>query len=84
LRVATSLPPRLTLDLTLHGPDDALVVAVPGPDVKLGFRCHVRATASGATLSGRLHGSTAYSRLALTVYDWLEPQDVRQCRVFKE
>jgi hypothetical protein len=79
-----SLPPRLTLDLTLHGPDDALVVGVPGPDVTLGFQCHVRASAHGATLSGRLHGGTLYSRVALALYDWSRPQDVRACRVFKE
>jgi hypothetical protein len=80
----TSLPPRLTLDLTVHGPANALVVAVPGPDVTVGFDCHVRASARGAALTGHLRGGTAYSRLALSVYDWLEPQDIRHCRVFKE
>jgi hypothetical protein len=79
-----SLPPRLTLDLTLHGGDGAISIAVPGPDVSLGFSCRVNASTRGATLSGRLHGSTVYSRMALALYDWVKPQDVRACRVLKE
>ena len=80
-----NLPPHLTLDLTLHGKDGAFSVDVPyAPDISLGFSCHVNASARGAKLSGRLHGSTVYSRMAIALYDWIKPQDVRACRVLKE
>jgi hypothetical protein len=71
------------VDLTLHGPGDAITVAVPFlPDVTLGFRCHLLATSRGATLSGRLAGSGVYSRVALALYDWTRPQDIRACQLF--
>jgi hypothetical protein len=77
-----ALPPRLTLDLTLHGPDDAVVVAVPVlPDVDLGFRCHVGGSARGGTIAGQLHGRGLYSRFMLALF---APAGARQCRVLKE
>jgi hypothetical protein len=80
-----SLPPQLTLDLTLHGPDDAVTIAVPVlPDVNLSFACRVVASRQGAQLSGQLRGSGLYSRMALTLYDWFKREDVRACRVLKE
>jgi hypothetical protein len=80
-----SLPPHLWLDLNIRGADDAFSVAVPVlPDVSVGFACHVSASKQGATMSGRLRGSTVYSRMALAIYDWFKPQDVRACRVLKE
>jgi hypothetical protein len=76
------LPPWLTLDLTLHGPDDALVVNVPVlPDVDFGFRCHVQGNARGGSISGRLHGRGLYSRLALSLFG---PKGASECRVLKE
>jgi hypothetical protein len=79
-----SLPPQLSLDLTLHGPGDAVTVAVPMlPDVSVNFACHVVASHQGAQLSGQLRGSGLYSRMAVTVYDWFKSQDVRACRVMK-
>jgi hypothetical protein len=78
------LPPHLALDLTLRGPDDAVTVAVPGPDVRVGFACRVRATSRGGTIDGQLRGGTTYSRAALALYDWFTPRDVRRCRIFKE
>jgi hypothetical protein len=79
-----SLPPHLTLDLTLHGVGDAVSIKIPMlPDVSLAFACHVDATHQGARLSGRLHGDGLYSRMAVTVYDWFKSEDVRACRVIK-
>jgi hypothetical protein len=80
-----SLPPHLTLDLTLHGPDKAVAVAVPVlPDVSLSFECRVHASTAGGALSGRLRGSGVYSRMALAVYDWFTPRNIRACQLFKE
>jgi hypothetical protein len=79
-----ALPPHLALDLTLRGPDDAVTVAVPGPDVRVGFECRVRATAAAGSIDGQLRGGTVYSRAALALYDWFTPRDVRRCRIFKE
>jgi hypothetical protein len=79
-----ALPPHLALDLTLRGPDDAVTVAVPGPDVRVGFACRVKATSRGGTIDGQLRGGTTYSRAALALYDWFTPRDVRRCRIFKE
>jgi hypothetical protein len=78
------LPPHLALDLALHGPDDAVTVAVPGPDVRVGFACRVRATATAGSIDGQLRGGTVYSRAALALYDWFTPRDIRRCRIFKE
>jgi hypothetical protein len=76
------LPPHLTLDLTVHGPEDALVVKVPVmPDVGLGFRCRVVGNARGGTITGRLRGSSAYSRLAIDIF---APKGTRECHVLKE
>ncbi|HVR03501.1 MAG TPA: hypothetical protein VMT47_15295 [Polyangia bacterium] len=77
-----ALPPRLTLDLTVHGPNDALVVAVPVlPDLDLGFDCRVSGNARGGSISGRLRGRGLYSRLLLSMFG---PAGARQCRVLKE
>jgi hypothetical protein len=57
---------------------------VPGPDVRVGFACRVRATSRGGSIDGQLRGSTLYSRAALALYDWFTPMDVRRCRVLKE
>ena len=77
-----ALPPRLTLDLMVHGPDDALVVDVPVlPDIDLGFRCHVAGSARGGTISGELRGRGGYSRLMLSLFG---PKGARECRVLKE
>jgi hypothetical protein len=77
-----SLPPRLTLDLTVHGPADALVVNVPVlPDLDLGFRCRVSGSARGGTISGELRGRGGYSRLMLALFG---PKGARECRVLKE
>ena len=76
------LPPRLTLDVTLHGPDDAVVVAVPVlPDIDIGFRCHVAGSARGGTISGQVRGGGPYSRLMLALFG---PKGTRECRVLKE
>jgi hypothetical protein len=76
------LPPHLTLDLTVHGPDDAIVVNVPVlPDVGLGFRCHVAGNAHGGTISGRLRGSSLYSRIAIGLFG---PKGTGECHVLKE
>jgi hypothetical protein len=77
-----SLPPRLTLDLTLHGPADAVIVDVPVlPDVDLGFRCRVSGSARGGTITGELRGRGGYSRLMLALFG---PKGARECRVLKE
>jgi hypothetical protein len=77
-----SLPPHLTLDLTLHGPGDAVVVDVPVlPDVDLGFRCRVVGNARGGTISGEVRGRGAYSRLMLALFG---PKGARECRLLKE
>jgi hypothetical protein len=77
-----SLPPHLTLDLTVHGPANALVVDVPVlPDVDVGFRCHVAGNARGGRISGELRGEGAYSRLMLSIFG---PKGARECRVLKE
>ncbi|HEY2731043.1 MAG TPA: hypothetical protein VGK52_13960 [Polyangia bacterium] len=77
-----ALPPRLTLDLTVHGPADALVVAVPVlPDVDLGFHCRVSGNARAGSISGQLRGRGLYSRLLLALFG---PAGARQCRVLKE
>ena len=52
-------------------------------NVSVGFACHVSASRKGATLSGRLRGSGVYSRMALALYDWFKPQDVRECQAFR-
>src|SRR5262249_22699313 len=63
------LPPRLLLDLNVHGPAHAISVAVPVvPDVSVGFTCHVSASRGGATMSGHIRGSTVWSRMAITLY----------------
>jgi hypothetical protein len=77
-----SLPPHLTLDLTLHGPSDAVTVDVPVlPDIDLGFRCRVRGSSRGGTISGELRGGGAYSRLMIALFG---PDGVRECRVLKQ
>jgi hypothetical protein len=77
-----SLPPRLTLDLTLHGPDDALVIDVPVlPDLDLGFHCRAAGNTRGGTISGRLRGRGLYSRVMLALF---APAGARECRVLKE
>jgi hypothetical protein len=77
-----ALPPRLTLDLTLHGPRDAVVVDVPVlPDVGVGFRCRVSGSSRGGTISGELRGAGAYSRLMLALFG---PKGARECRLLKE
>jgi hypothetical protein len=77
-----ALPPRLTLDLDVHGPAGALSVDVPVlPDVYLGLHCHVAGSARGGSISGQLRGSGAYSRLMLALF---APKGARECRVLKE
>ena len=77
-----SLPPRLTLDLTLRAPRHAMTVEIPViPDVTVDLECHLFATSRGATLSGHLHGDAAFSRAAIAVYDWLKPEDIRACQL---
>jgi hypothetical protein len=77
-----SLPPWLTLDLTLHGPPDAIVVAVPVlPDLDLGLRCRVRGDSRKASIAGELRGRGLYSRLMLALFG---PEGARECRVLKE
>lgn len=79
-----ALPPRLTLDLDLRAAQRGIRVAVPVlPDVAVDFRCHLLATNRGATWSGRLGGASAYSRAAVTVYDWFKSQDLRGCQLTK-
>ncbi len=82
------LPPRLTIDLTLRGPPDAVVVGVPHlPDVSVGFECHVRADAHAGSLTGGLRGTGAYSRFALSLYHVFVEHgaaDVRGCHPFSQ
>ena len=76
------LPPRLTLELLLHGPRKAMRVAVPVlPDVTGDFQCHLVATNRGASLGGRLRGDGAYARAAVAIYDWFTPGDLRRCQI---
>jgi hypothetical protein len=80
-----ALPPRLTLDLTLRGPNHAMTVAIPFlPDVTVDFDCHLVATSTGASLSGQLRGAALYSRAALAVYDWTRAESVRRCQIFPQ
>ncbi|HTA20879.1 MAG TPA: hypothetical protein VK989_16410, partial [Polyangia bacterium] len=80
------LPPHLTIDLTLRGPPDAVVVGVHHlPDVSVGFECHVRANAHAGSMTGGLRGSGAYSRFALSLYHLFVEHgtaDVRGCHPF--
>jgi hypothetical protein len=77
-----ALPPRLTLNLDLLAVDKGIRVEVPVlPDVTVDLRCHLLASNRGATWSGRLHGAGAYGRAAVTLYDWLRPEDLRGCQL---
>jgi hypothetical protein len=77
-----SLPPHLTLDLELRGLNRGMRVAVPVlPDVTVDFRCRLHATNRGASWSGRLRGDGAWARAAVTVFDWLRPEDLRRCQL---
>ncbi|HEX4404338.1 MAG TPA: hypothetical protein VH560_05895, partial [Polyangia bacterium] len=82
------LPPRLTIDLTLRGPPDAVVVGVRHlPDVSVGFECHVRANARAGSMTGALRGDGAYSRFALSLYHVFVEHgaaDVRGCHPFNQ
>jgi hypothetical protein len=77
-----SLPPHLTVDLTLRGPHHAMTVEIPyAPDVTVELECHLFATSRGATLSGYLRGDGSFSRAAVAVFDWLEPEHIRSCQL---
>ena len=77
-----ALPPWLTLDLTVHGAKNAIVVDVPVlPDVGLGLRCHVSGNKRGATITGQVRGSGPYSRLLIALFG---PKGTRECRVLME
>jgi hypothetical protein len=77
-----SLPPWLTLDLTIHGPPDAITVDVPVLwDVDLGMRCRVTGSKRGGTISGQVRGSGLYSRLMLSLFG---PKGARECHLLKE
>ena len=77
-----ALPPRLTLDLMLHGPSKAMQVTIPVvPDITLDFRCHLLATNRGAKLSGDVHGDSTYARAAVGLYDWLASKNLRGCQI---
>jgi hypothetical protein len=74
------LPPHFGLDLIVHG--RALTVTSRFvPNMAAEFACRVVATAHGASLSGQLRGTGAYSRAALTLYDWVTPGHVRHCGI---
>jgi hypothetical protein len=77
-----ALPPWLTLDLTIHGPPDAISVNVPVLwDVDLGMRCRVTGSKRGGTISGQVRGSGPYSRLMLSLFG---PKGARECHLLKE
>jgi hypothetical protein len=77
-----SLPPWLTLDLTVRGPPHALTVDVPVLwDVGVGMRCHVKGNRRGGTISGQVRGSGPYSGLMLALFG---PKGARECRLLKE
>jgi len=77
-----SLPPHLSIDLYVHGPRDALTVAVPVlHDVSIEFQCHAVANNKHGSLTGRLRGDGLYSRAAIAIYDWFTPGNLRGCQI---
>jgi autotransporter translocation and assembly factor TamB len=71
---------RITVDVRLTGPDDAVEVRVPFvPDVTVGLDCRVQGTLASPHIAGHVRGSGAYSRAALTTADRFTDRDLRQC-----
>jgi hypothetical protein len=76
------LPPWLTLDLDLRGPDRAFSFALPVlPDLGFDFHCHLLASRDGVSASGRIVGDTLYARAALRLYGWLSPTHLDRCQL---
>lgn len=73
------LADRVWLHLRLVGPDDAVRVAVPGPDVTLGARCLVEGPLSAPRVTGKVEGKGIYSKAALALADWFTPRNLRAC-----
>ena len=71
---------RVTLDVRLTGPADAVRVRVPNvPDVTVGLSCHVRGPLAAPHIAGEVRGSGAYSRAALTLADRFTDRNLRKC-----
>jgi hypothetical protein len=71
---------RVTVDVRLTGPDDAVEVRVPFvPDVTVGLDCRVQGTLASPHIAGVVRGSGAYSRAALTTADRFTDRDLRRC-----
>ena len=71
---------RITVDVRVTGPDDAVTVRVPyAPDVTVGLNCTVRGALASPRLSGEVRGSGAYSRAALATADRFTERDLRGC-----
>ncbi len=71
---------RVTLDVRLTGPDDAVEVRVPFvPNVTVGLDCRVQGTLASPHLGGEVRGSGAYSRAALTTADRFTERELRKC-----
>ena len=71
---------RITVDVRLTGPDDAVEVRVPFvPDVTVGLDCRVQGTLASPHIAGAIRGSGPYSRAALTTADRFTDRDLRKC-----
>jgi autotransporter translocation and assembly factor TamB len=71
---------RITVDVRVTGPDDAVRVRVPyAPEVTVGLNCNVRGVLASPRISGKVRGSGAYSRAALATADRFTERDLRGC-----
>jgi hypothetical protein len=71
---------RITADVQVTGPDDAVTVRVPyAPDVTVGLHCRVQGTLASPHVGGEIRGSGAYSRAALGTADRFTDRDLRKC-----
>ena len=62
------------------GPKDAVTIGLPyAPDVSIQANCLVEGSLASPRPSGKLEGSGAFSRAAITVADWFTSRDLRKC-----
>jgi hypothetical protein len=76
--------PRLADCVSLHlrvvGPKDAVTIGLPyAPDVSIQANCLVEGSLASPRPSGKVEGSGAFSRAAVTVADWFTSRDLRKC-----
>jgi hypothetical protein len=76
------LADHVALHLRIVGPEDALTIGLANaPDVTIQANCLLEGTLASPRPSGKIEGSGAFSRAAVTVADWFTSGDLRKCEL---